>query len=779
MRRCLARPCISRLTTPNTQLYRALQSTTQRAYASYFSALIRRDGSSLPEQWTDTEPATEPATELSTAPSLRPTGDNDSPTVARNRRLRNFYKAQDEETEKAVQKMLTSPFVPNRRNYTKPLSSKLSDREACRIARVHVAQQKIWDHHGQKTPTLDDILKVMAQMTGRHESGPKVEAMRVLLPRELDLELPRRRLDYVESATGVVAKLNVSADHPNPNRGVILRGKGALLAKAADELIAFNSGIEIYRLGDVSVFDYEMEQLWPSMPPEADAGKGETQAPVESIWIHRDVNVESRNDRYEDEPLPSEWTKWTFHEYISSLIEKRLSPSQINTLYPYKTDTDGIRINLIMKAFEDPALRQHITPPILNHALSFISHRGGHRAAAERLFRSAQEWGVPLDTTTFNIMLKSYVKNRSTAHFLRVLRRMKDEFYAPNMRTWLHVLNLVEKDEERRRVMVSMYEYGAFRDPTARREIAKIMAPHDLHVALTQGQSLTDFSRAQAERYGKDWFTSATLVRIVDEFLMFYSSEDPRFQELGALFSRPPDDGKLGYLQPLVAMMKAAVRRQDWDLALWALQLKDKLGIQASEEVYDLLVALALRTQTPHALGALLIHGIACEKLTWLAEKKVQQALLGLHFFWQHVRMTCFNLPMIEEMMERQWLKQRYPILEVRGAVRNDLKGLLPTETIGAVVRWVYKENDVPWREEWNRNSKQKTLEQPKAASTESEESSSDKSLVTTTPSIPATGSEPQKGGKGKGRLQPLKMEFKDELGMKQRLVLDRWARIK
>ena len=134
---------------------------------------------------------------------------------------------------------------------------------------------------------------------------------------------------------------------------------------------------------------------------------------------------------------------------------------------------------------------------------------------------------------------------------------------------------------------------------------------------------------------------------------------------------------------------------------------------------------------------------------------------------------------MIEEMMERQWLKQRYPILEVRGAVRNDLKGLLPTETIGAVVRWVYKENDVPWREEWNRNSKQKTLEQPKAASTESEESSSDKSLVTTTPSIPATGSEPQKGGKGNGRLQPLKMEFKDELGMKQRLVLDRWARIK
>ncbi|KAH8171332.1 pentatricopeptide repeat domain-containing protein [Sarocladium implicatum] len=791
IRSCLARPTVCRLTSHTTLKYRTLRPTAFQSYATTSNSLVSRDHTSSPAQWTH---AQEP-TALATGFKSIPPDDDESPTATRNRRLRGFYKARDEETEQAVEKMLASPFVPNRRQYPNPLSTKLSDREARRIARVHVAQQKIWDHHGRKTPTLNNILKTMAQMADRKVAGPRVEAMRVLLPEQLDLDLPKRRLDYVESATGIVAKLNVSADHRNPKRGIILRGKGALLAKAADELIAFNSDIEIFRLGDVSVFDYEMEQLWPSMPPESDASKGEGQAPVESIWVHREVNIETRETRYEDEPLPSEWTKYTFHEYISSLIEKRLSPANINTLYPYKTDTDGIRINLIMNTFEDPSLRQHITPPILNYALSFISHRGGHRAAAERLFRSAQEWGVPLDTTTFNIMLGSYVKNRSTAHFLRVLRRMKDEFYAPNMRTWLHVLKLVEKDDDRRRVMVNMYEHGALQDPTARREIAKIMAPHDLHIALKQGQTLQDFSRAQANRYGDDWFTSAALARIVDEFLMFYGPDDARFQELGVLFSRPPDDGKLGYLQPLVAMMQAAQRRHDWEIALWALKLMDKLGLQANEEVYDLLVSLSLRTKAPHALGALLIHGIACEKLTWQAEKKIQQALLGAQPFWWHVGVKCFNQGMMEEMRGREWQAQRYPILEVRGAVRNVIKGLNASETVGALVRRVYQESDIPWKEERERGRELRLLDRARAPLPEGEVASNN--AVTTTAQNPGLRELPaERGseealvsrrprdemraeGEGDPDLRPLTMHLRDSKGSKKTLTFDSWVRRK
>ncbi|KAK0387411.1 hypothetical protein NLU13_5723 [Sarocladium strictum] len=660
----------------------------------------------------------EQSSELKPVKSTDSDGAPETSAVQRNERFRAIFKATDEHTVAlAREKLGTSPFVPDVRKYPNELSCDLSLADAMQVAKVHVAQDRIWAHHGQKTPSLSMILNTMQEMAKKQDDGaPAMEAMRVLLPEKVDLTLPSRRLEYVESATGLLAKLNVSIDHPNPDRGIILRGRGKLLARAADEMIQYNKDIKIFHLGKVSTFDYVTRQLWPNLQddqdhliPDDDSSKvaGES---TDNIWMHREAEIESISYPYERIPKPDTWTKSSFNQYITSLIQKRLKTSAIRRFYERATDTDGVRVNLMMEAFEDPEIRHCITPVVLNQALSFMMWRGGHRASAERLFEMAQEWGVPMDTTTFNIILGGYVANRSTAHFYRVLRKMRNELFVPNTRTWLHVLQLAESDDARRNIIVKMYDHGAFDDPAARREIASIMGAHDLHVALRTGQTLQQFCLDQADRYGPDWFTTSALTSIVKEFLMFYDdvtgAHKAKFQELETLFERQPDDGMDSHRKAIQAILTTAVRRKNWDIALWALELRAKVGCVPDPDLYTALVDLAVETQSPHVLGALLIHGTATDMLSWNSKRKIQRCMIGEYpsAFWRLVRLQCFDAAMINGLRDRGWFSGRHPVEVVEDAIKSSIgKRAKPVETIEDLVAREYREADVPWKELWQK----------------------------------------------------------------------------
>src|SRR5690606_9696413 len=94
--------------------------------------------------------------------------------------------------------------------------------------------------------------------------------------------------------------------------------------------------------------------------------------------------------------------------------------------------SDGIRVRLIESAFMDPQARPFITTPTLKMALAFMTRRTVYKATADRLFTKAEEWGLPMDTEAFNIILEGYVAKRDHRYFELFLRKMKYRYYPAN-----------------------------------------------------------------------------------------------------------------------------------------------------------------------------------------------------------------------------------------------------------------------------------------------------------------------------------------------------------
>ncbi|KAF4124331.1 hypothetical protein GMORB2_4997 [Geosmithia morbida] len=552
-------------------------------------------------------------------------------------RNRFFREAFTQAPEEDVEKKLSSPFVPPARDYPSATATAESLREAWQHARTQAGFDTIWSQYKVKEHRLvngldwRDMLEHLQRTTVRMSSGAKqIAAMRIVLPGNWDLDVSNRNVDFVDSITGLKERLRVYMDQRDAS-AIVVRGQSATLAKAADELLGVCRHVKIYQLGELAECDYETRQLWPAIDDATVSTFGSVPADkLGSVWVHRE-QAEERwiETRYEDHvPRPAKWTSSAdFETYIAGLAGSRLRPHLALPLYSQwsksrgrageQVDTNGIRVGLMMDAFMDPAARRFITAPALNMALSFMSQRGGHRASADRLFTQAEEWGVPMDTGTFNIMLEGYVTKRDFRFFHMFLRKMRARYFAPNTRTWLLLLRLVQQDDLRRQIVVAMYELGLFSNAATNRAVASIMAQQDAYSALRSGRSLADLMRDQAARYGDAWLSRDALNAILREYLRFHGESlpdpaaeyGPVVEAAAGLAASSVHDGRpLVDVSTVNVVLEHAVRNHDWPAALWALDLAHRLSIDLVHDTYHLVVRLAVGSRRPHALAAAFFH---------------------------------------------------------------------------------------------------------------------------------------------------------------------------
>ncbi|PTB74692.1 hypothetical protein M440DRAFT_1464042 [Trichoderma longibrachiatum ATCC 18648] len=445
---------------------------------------------------------------------------------ARNRMFRQAFQEKSPERLRQAERKLASPYVPTVRDYPSAHAARESRTHALQVARVQVAFDDIWRHFGHAIPDWSETFNLLKRMMTRRSEPSSMAAMRIVLPKSWALELGSKKIEFVDSTTGLLAKLRVSSDHQDPS-AIILRGKSSVLAHAAEELVAACKDVEVYKLGEVAAFGYEVQRLWPGIEGAAEGGSLIPDDKQDNIWVHQEYQMYWVDIPYEEAPRPEQWTMENLDGYIRMLVCGRLRPHLALRYYakPEKdgtfVDTDGIRVQLIMAALTDPGAKAYITPSILKMAMSFMAHKGGHRADADRLLTLAEEWGIPLDTEAYNIMLEGYVTKRDVAFFHKLLLKMQQRYFQPNARTWLLFLELVEKEIERRQIIVAMYDLGLFKDPATRRGIARIMATHDAYVAFRSGKRLDAFMAEQKSRYGDDWFTTDAMNSILTEpFIM-------------------------------------------------------------------------------------------------------------------------------------------------------------------------------------------------------------------------------------------------------------------
>src|SRR5690625_2966882 len=177
---------------------------------------------------------------------------------ARNQLLRNAFRAETPAIKAAVERKLNSPFVPMARDYPSRVADKQSMMWCRKIARVQVGFDIMWRHFGSGTPGWTDTFNLLKRLTPKSSEASNMAAVRIVLPKSRDMAVGAKKIEFVDSTTGLAAKLRVSADHQNPT-AIVLRGQSSVLAKAADELISACKDVEVFKLGEVAAFDYEMK----------------------------------------------------------------------------------------------------------------------------------------------------------------------------------------------------------------------------------------------------------------------------------------------------------------------------------------------------------------------------------------------------------------------------------------------------------------------------------------------------------------------------------------
>lgn len=626
---------------------------------------------------------------------------------ARNKMLRDAFKVDTPTTKDDVEKKLSSPYVPTARDYPSAKATKESMAHARSTARVQVAFDTIWRHYGSWIPDWAETFNLLKRMTAKRSETSNMAAVRIVLPKSWDLEVGSRKVEILDSTTGLISKLRLSGDHQNPS-AIVLRGKSSVLAKAADELVAACKDVEVFKLGNVDTFGYEEKRLWPALEDVPDSDSTLPDDNIDNIWVHKEHQNYWIEKPYEQTHKPKEWTKESFASYVTTLVCGRLRPHLALRYYrqPRKDgkfiDTDGIRVRLIVQAFMDPLAKASITPSILKMAMAFMAHKGGHRASADRLLTKAEEWGMPLDTDMFNVMLEGYVTKRDVVFFHKFLLKMESRYFHPNARTWLLFLELVQREDERRQIIVAMYDLGFFEDSATRRGIARIMAAHDAYIAFRGGKKLEVFMAEQTMRYGQDWFTAGTLNCILKEFFRFHGEGNRRFDDFKSLIQRQSEDGRMVDISAINLVLEHAVSTLDWDTAFWALTRLPLYKCEADERTYQLIIRLAVNAKCPSALGVAFFYGVIDRGLRESARKTMRLIFLGLHHnpFWRDIQPKVFSKKMGKELEAIKVLRGSNAVAGAEWAILSKCDGYKPTKSLAAALEVAYRTMDRPMHQQ-------------------------------------------------------------------------------
>ncbi|KAG6322425.1 hypothetical protein E4U22_008786 [Claviceps purpurea] len=631
------------------------------------------------------------------------------------------------ESQKPEQEKAESAYVPVARQYPKLEAASLSRQvEIDRCAHVQAALDKIWKKYSREAPTWEQTMHVLKRMNTKR-SGPEMAAIRISLPPESSTAVGSKQVEFLDSTTGLAAKLRIVANRLNPS-SLLLRGESAVVASAAEELSKKYPRARVFKLGHVSTLDLESTQLWPPVENAVDhstdalaEGVSSPSPPVkeDGFLLHEESRTYWVDEPYEKTPKPSVWTKESFETYVKALVRGKLRPHLAMKYYREKRrdghliDTEGIRVRMIMDAFEDPSARECITLPVFKLALGFMAMRGGHRASGDQLFALAEEIHLPMDTEVFNIILEGYAAKRDVIFFHQTIQRMEMRCFVPNARTWLIFLGLVQRDDVRRQIISTMYELGLFSGAATQRGIARVMASGDAYAAFRAGKTLEQFLADQTRRYGQGWFTTGAKNAIIREFMRFDGrlGAATRSAAFLALVERPSDDGQPFNISTPYALLEGCIENGDWRTALWTLNFMETHACETTDRIYSLLFSLAFLTSAPSSLGILIFYAILERKLRQPARRPAQDVLLRklLHRY----PVKVFSASMARLLRENKVGSVKLVVAGVEWAILKSLDGYEPMESLAGALTFAWQRVDLPsLRREYDLRQKEMQEEQ-------------------------------------------------------------------
>ncbi|KAI0387085.1 hypothetical protein F5Y04DRAFT_242977 [Hypomontagnella monticulosa] len=359
-------------------------------------------------------------------------------------------------------------------------------------------------------------------------------------------------------------------------------------------------------------------------------GDGDASVDDKMMTVHTSHSTPPKYTKYQltkraDEiTRPTEWTKDSLEEYVAALVGGRVPTYLARSLYPNPPDHQATVISLLADLFTSEHTKSAVSLSALKMAIGYIESRGaGFRGVSRSIFSQVELLDLPMDADIFNIFLVSASKAGNLDGFNSMLRSMVRKGHAPQGRTWVSFLQLVQSPTAKRYVVAKLRSRELDRNSSTRRAIGRQMAVVDLESLLSRSKpiDIQQFIDDQSQKYGVGWLNTITLNRLMD-ILCGHSKMEDCNALLDLVYTTQlvrPDVITLNTILSHMIGISQVIRTLQLTLARWPKLALDDVS-------YFLLFRIAWRRRFPNMLRVIWRYAA----LARLANHDMRRLVMGL-----------------------------------------------------------------------------------------------------------------------------------------------------
>jgi hypothetical protein len=386
---------------------------------------------------------------------------------------------------------------------------------------------------------------------------------------------------------------------------LMLTGQPTAVSAAVYDILKITKDVTIIGLegGTPTVLHDGREAPPPVASSATPVPSAVTETPIRHYPRSAPCRPYTLNIRADQIPRPAEWTIESFQHYIAALTMGRMHESLAAKLYPGADTHQRIVVKQLHDVFNDPAASAAVSNPAFKLALQYLVRSGETFVGdARALFGSVGTLGLRMDTEVFNLMAETAVMSKNLLAFEGTVRRMAACGHAPNLRTWLLFLRLVEAEDVRRYILHAMDTKNFFSNPSAVASVSVEMADHDVHRAVQLGQDFDGFIAGLRALYGPQWrLHTRAANRYLDVFGR-YSKFDESRQLLELMFASEHCRPNVISLNTVLTHCK---QQNKVDLAICFVRMFDQQGLNVADKItFHLLFEVARKTRKTYLLSA-------------------------------------------------------------------------------------------------------------------------------------------------------------------------------
>ena len=341
-----------------------------------------------------------------------------------------------------------------------------------------------------------------------------------------------------------------------------------------------------------------------------------------------------------DIPPPPVWTKENLVTYLYELTHSKVSRQMQRHLYKDSPPHVLAVRNVLFSIFDDPAMTEFLSPAAFDIALLFFYIHNTIRDSRILLNRML-ETDVPVQTSTFNIMLRGAAEHNDLHNFTSLLMSMTEMGIKPNENTWVAFVSVVESKVVKYAIVKAMRERGFLQRPDTLQAIVIELLPMEAVAHILSGMDLIVLLEQFDSKYGPNWFSTYAA-----NLLCKALGEHGRFQDIVNLLGVVVQRGCKPDRITLITLLSLCTKLLDINLALRFLVLfRSRYNIHPNEDAFHLLFMIAWRKKKYNACRA--IWRVACVNafVSFRMQELVMRSLLR-------------NTPMSTQSKHHIWMKE-------------------------------------------------------------------------------------------------------------------------